>query len=180
MPEQRIKFRVENGRVSHENLSVKIGDATISTSGGVYLNGSLQLLATMPIPDDWADKSPYLAGLKGQSLKFPVDGSLTDPSVDTRLLGQLGGETVQNAAMGLLNQGLNRGLEKLLGNPTAQPQGQTQSTEQDSDQNSPNNSPEKAILGIGEQIFRGQGIKLPGLFGNPQSGDSSGNTNRGN
>lgn len=173
MPEQRINFAMRDGKVSHDNLQARIGDATVSTSGGVYVDGRLELMATMPIPDDWADKSPYLAGLKGQSLQFPVDGTMTDPSVDTQLLGQLGRKTAENAALGFLNQGLNRGLEKLLGNPGEG----TQSTTPN--QQPPQESPEKAILGIGEQIFKGQGIKLPGLFGSPPPAPQAGSPQAG-
>ncbi|MEM8734199.1 MAG: hypothetical protein AAGG44_08250, partial [Planctomycetota bacterium] len=174
MPEQQINFAMRDGRVAHENLSVDVGDATISTQGSVGVDGTMQMLARMPIPNDWADKSPLLEGLRGQSLDFPVGGTVSNPQIDTRLLTQLGRQTIQNAASGILQQGINRGLDKLLGgesggigdllrgpatnhppanpgtNPPAGPGTQT---------------PQNPNMGIGEQILRGSGIDLPGIFG---------------
>lgn len=158
MPEQRIDFEMRDGRVVHRNLNVKIGDARISTSGSVAVDGQMEMLATMPIPDDWADKSPLLAGLKGQSLQFPMGGTLSQPQIDTRLLQQLGRQTVQNAASGLLQQQLNRGLDKLLGGQAGQA---TPAAPNATGQNPP---PANPIQGLGEQILGGQGINLPGLF----------------
>ncbi len=121
MPEQRIDFQMVDGNVSHRDLRVRVGDAVISTAGTVNVDGQMELLATMPIPDDWVEKSPLLAGMRGQSLQFPMRGTLSSPQVDTRLLQQFGRQTVEGAARGLLQQGLSRGLEKLFGAPPVQP-----------------------------------------------------------
>ena len=110
----------------------------------------MEMLATVPIPDDWADKSPWLGGLRGQSLQFPIRGSLSNPQLDSQLLSQLGRQTVQNAATGFLQQGLNRGLDKLLG-------GQENTAPDGS-------SDPKPIQGIGEQLLKGQGLNIPGIF----------------
>lgn len=115
MPEQKIDFEMINGQVVHRNLNIHAGDVTISTSGTVDIDGRMELLAAMPIPDDWTEKSPLLAGLRGQSLQFPIRGTLTGPQLDTELLRQFGRQQVQQAASGLLQQGLSRGLEKLFG-----------------------------------------------------------------
>jgi hypothetical protein len=115
VPEQRVDFEMVNGRVVHRNLSAQIGDAAVSTAGSVDVDGNIEMLANMPIPDDWIQKSPWLVGLKGQSLQFPVRGTLSKPLVDTQMLSQLGRQTVQSAASGALQQGLTRGLEKLFG-----------------------------------------------------------------
>lgn len=117
MPEQRIDFRMVDGRVIHQNVNIRIGDANISTSGMVAVDGQLEMLATMPIPDDWAEKSPLLAGMRGQSLQFPVGGTLSQPQMDTQLLSQFSRQTVQNAASGLIQQQLSKGLGKLFGTP---------------------------------------------------------------
>ncbi len=122
MPEQNISFRMENGQVAHKHLNVHIGDANISTSGAVDIDGRMDLMAEMPIPDDWVAKSPFLASLRGKSLQFPVRGTLTGPQLDTQLLTQIGRDTVQQAAQGLIQRELQRGLGKLFGAPPA-PQG---------------------------------------------------------
>ncbi|MCA9182979.1 MAG: hypothetical protein KDA51_16065, partial [Planctomycetales bacterium] len=48
MPEQQIDFKMADGRVTHRNVNVKVGDANISTSGSVTVDGQLDMLATMP------------------------------------------------------------------------------------------------------------------------------------
>ncbi len=122
MPTQDIRFRMENGQVAHQHLNMHIGDVNLTTSGAVDIDGRMNLLAEMPIPDDWVEKSPLLVSMRGKSLQFPVRGSLTGPQLDTQLLTQFGRDTVQQAAQGLIQRELQRGLGKLFGAPPA-PQG---------------------------------------------------------
>ncbi|GAB5404929.1 MAG: hypothetical protein Aurels2KO_31600 [Aureliella sp.] len=117
LPEQRIAFRMVDGQVYHENLNVRVGDVQISTAGSVGVDGRMNLVANMPIPNDWADKSPLLQGLRGQSLQFPMGGSLSQPQINTDFLRQFGREAVRGAAQGLLQQGLSKGLGRLFGPP---------------------------------------------------------------
>lgn len=117
MPEQQIDFQMVDGRVMHRNVTVKVGDVNISTAGSVSVDGQLELLATMPIPDDWIEKSPLLVGMRGQSLNFPVAGTLSQPRLDAQGLQQFGRQAVQSAASGLIQQQLSKGLGKLFGAP---------------------------------------------------------------
>lgn len=117
LPEQKIDFKMVDGLVHHKNLNVRVGDANISTSGSVGVTGQMNMVAEMPIPDDWVDKSPLLASMRGQSLRFPVKGTVTQPQIDTDFLRQFGQQAAQGAAQGLIQQGLSRGLEKLFGPP---------------------------------------------------------------
>ncbi len=119
MPEQQIDFQMVDGRVMHRNVTVKVGDVNISTAGAVSVDGQLELLATMPIPDDWIEKSPLLVGMRGQSLNFPVSGTLSQPRLDAQGLQQFGRQAVQSAASGLIQQQLSKGLGKLFGTPPA-------------------------------------------------------------
>lgn len=121
LPQQRIQFRMVDGQVHHENLNVRVGDVAISTSGSVGVDGQMNLVAHMPIPDDWADKSPLLQGLRGQSLQFPMQGSLSQPQINTDFLRQFGRTAVRGAAQGLLQQGLTKGLGRLFGPPPETP-----------------------------------------------------------
>lgn len=121
MPEQKIDFEMINGQVVHRNLNIRAGDVTVSTSGTVDIDGRMELLASMPIPDDWVEKSPLLAGMRGQSLQFPVRGTLSGPQMDLQLLKQFGRQQVQQAASGLIQQQLTKGLGKLFGPPPQQP-----------------------------------------------------------
>ncbi len=131
MPEQKIDFEMHNGQVVHRNVNFNVGDVTISSSGTVDIDGRMEMLAAMPIPDSWVQKSPLLVGMQGQSLKFPVHGTLTAPQLDTQSIRQFGRQQIQQAASGLLQQQLSKGLGKLFGAPPVQaaqpppPQGPT-------------------------------------------------------
>ncbi|MEM7478489.1 MAG: hypothetical protein AAF483_26195 [Planctomycetota bacterium] len=179
MKEQKIDFQMINGQVTHKNLSVDIGDATVSTRGTVAVGGAMSMVAAMPIPDDWAEKSQWLGGLRGQVLEFPMGGTITNPQVDSRLLSQIGRQTLQNAASGALQQGLNRGIDKLLGDsnnplgdllkgPALNVPGQQSGQTLPPGGVTPNNSAAPAnsgLRGLGQQILQGQGLNIPGLFG---------------
>lgn len=114
LPEQRIAFRMVEGRVHHRDLNIALGDARLSTSGSVDVAGNLEIMTSLPIPDNWTQKGPVLAALRGQTLQFPMNGTIYRPQIDASTLGQLGRQTIQNAAQGMLQQGLNKGLEKLF------------------------------------------------------------------
>ncbi|MBX3421461.1 MAG: hypothetical protein KF752_07890 [Pirellulaceae bacterium] len=114
MPQQNISFRMVEGRVYHRDLNLTIGDASISTAGSVDVSGQLEMLASLPIPDSWTQKGPVLAAMRGQTLQFPMRGTITRPQLDASLMRQFGRQTIENAAQGLIQQGLNRGLEKLF------------------------------------------------------------------
>ncbi len=115
MPQQTIAFRMENGRVIHRDLMFHVGDVNLVSSGAVDIDGRMEINAAMPIPDDWIQKSPLLAGFKGQSLQFPIRGSLTSPQVDAQFLKDVGRQAVTQAAEGMIQQQLSRGLGKLFG-----------------------------------------------------------------
>ena len=117
MPEQQIDFQMADGRITHRNVNVKVGDANISTTGSVSVDGQLDMMATMPIPDDWIEKSPLLVGMRGQSLNFPVRGTIQKPQMDAEGLRQFSRQAVQGAATGLIQQQLSKGLGKLFGQP---------------------------------------------------------------
>ncbi len=115
MPQQSIAFRMENGRVIHRDLRFHVGDVNLVSSGAVDIDGRMELNTQMPIPDDWIEKTPLLASFRGQSLQFPVRGSLTSPQLDSQFLRDFGRQAVTQAAEGLIQQQLSKGLGKLFG-----------------------------------------------------------------
>jgi translocation and assembly module TamB len=114
LPEQAVSFRVENGQVAHQNLTMQIGDVTIRTRGWVGFDQRLGLVAEVPVLDRWVANQPYLAGLRGQTLSIPVHGTLQQPTLDQRALQSLAQQTLRGAAQGLLQQELQRQMEQLL------------------------------------------------------------------
>ena len=167
LPQQAIAFRMENGRVTHRDMKFSVGDVTLISSGAVGMDGRMDLNTGMAIPDDWIAKSPYLAGLKGQTLQFPVRGSLTSPQLDTSVIRNLGQMAVTGAAENLLQTQLQKGLGKIFpgGMPGAAAPGAT----------APGAAPEAA--GGAAQPAAQPGLGLPQLqqlglpnFGLPQFG----------
>lgn len=115
LPEQKIDFAVDSGRIIHKNLQIAAGDVTIQTSGEVAIDGTIQMMAQVPIPQEWIASTPALASLAGQSLQLPITGTIQRPQVDYRSLGQLTTQMATGAAQGYLQKQLDKGFNKLLG-----------------------------------------------------------------
>jgi hypothetical protein len=102
------------GRVEHQNFQIEIGDVVVRTSGYVGLDQSLSLVAEIPIRDKWVQRDPFLRGLKGQTLKIPIRGTLQKPRLDKQVIARLSRQMLQGAADGLLNDAIDRRLKKGL------------------------------------------------------------------
>lgn len=172
LPQQAIAFRMENGRVMHRDLKFSVGDVTLVSSGAVGMDGRMELNAGMPVPDDWIAKSPYLASLKGQTLQFPIRGSLTSPQLDTQFLRDFGRQAVTGAAENLLQQQLQKGLGKIFpgGMPGVGGAGTATGT-------AAGTATDAAAAGAVQPTAQPQGLGLPQLqqlglpnFGLPQFG----------
>ncbi|HJN10033.1 MAG TPA: hypothetical protein QF564_15205 [Pirellulaceae bacterium] len=119
LPDQEIDFKLLDNRIHHQGLEMRVKDVVIRTRGSVGTDQSLSMVAEIPIRDQWLSSSRYLASLKGQSLRIPIQGTLSKPRLERSALEQLTRQTLTNAASGLieqeLNRGIGRGLEKLFG-----------------------------------------------------------------
>jgi hypothetical protein len=111
LPQQVVSFRVEGGHVAHQDLTMQVGDVTIRTRGSVGFNERLALVAEVPVLDNWVASRPYLAGLRGQTIKVPIRGTLQQPTIDQRALQQLAQQTLRGATEGLLQQQLKQLLK---------------------------------------------------------------------
>jgi hypothetical protein len=120
LPEQEVPFRMANGRVFHEGLTLVTKEATLKTRGSVGLDESLDLVVEVPIRDEWVAQNKSLSGLRGKSLHIPVRGSLTQPQLDARVLESLAREAftapIENALEKELQKGLDKGFGKELEN----------------------------------------------------------------
>jgi hypothetical protein len=117
LPEQQVNLQLHAGRVYHERMEFRVGDVELSTQGSVGLDQSLQLVVEAPIREEWIARDPSLTVLRGQTLKIPVRGSVSQPQVDAGALRdsatQLLGSAAQGALQGQLDKQLNKGLDKL-------------------------------------------------------------------
>jgi hypothetical protein len=113
MSEQKVDFRMVEGRVHHQGLAMRIGDVTVRTRGWVAMDQTIGLVAEVPILDRWVANDPLLAGLKGQVLEIPIEGTLRQWNYQ-RALQQLAAQIVQKGAGSIIEQQLNRQLDRLF------------------------------------------------------------------
>jgi translocation and assembly module TamB len=112
LPQQQIPVEVVEGRVRHENMRMQVKDITIRTSGSVGIaDQSLEMVAEIPILDAWVKKES-LAGLKGQTIKIPVRGTITKPQLDTRSLVQFQKQLATGAATAAVQGEVDKGIKK--------------------------------------------------------------------
>jgi hypothetical protein len=85
-----VTFQMQDGRVYHEGLEFGLPGYRIRTSGWVGLDESLELMAEMPmpLPRDLPEDRPLLRALSGQTLRFPIVGTLEKPELDARVFGR--------------------------------------------------------------------------------------------
>jgi len=112
--DQQVNFHVADGRVYHQNMEFQVGDVTVRSQGSVGLDETVSLTIEIPIQDAWVAKEPLLAGLKGQSLKVPVSGTLTKPQMDQRAIASLTAQLLQKGAGQAVGNELNKALDKFL------------------------------------------------------------------
>ncbi len=115
--ETTVPVRVENGRVHHQNFSMKLGGYTIATSGSVGFDNTLDLIADVPIPGGLPGlkNSPLLAkALTGKRVQVPIKGTLAKPALDPKLFQAAVAKLVQDAAKDVGKELLNKELEKLF------------------------------------------------------------------
>ena len=117
LPPQTVDFAVSQGIVSHERMYLEMDRVQIVTSGRVGFDGSLNMIAQIPLDTRWLGKD--IQGLAGQVVTLPIDGSILRPSLDSSGLRQiatrLGVQAVQGTAESYLQQQLNKSLNKIFG-----------------------------------------------------------------
>lgn len=111
--ESVIPFRLVDGRVYHENLELVFPDVTIRTYGSVGLDKTLALMAEMPVPPKWIGNNPLGTALKNQTLRLPINGTLSKPAIDRAVLNQLTQQFMQNAAGSVVQEQLNKHQDEI-------------------------------------------------------------------
>jgi hypothetical protein len=111
---QAVPFQMVDGRVYHRDLTLNVRGVRIRTSGSVGVDQTLDLVAQVPIHDDWIRGDGLLASLRGQTIQVPIRGQLSQPKFDEDTLTQLGRRIAEDAAGRLIERGLERGLDRAL------------------------------------------------------------------
>ncbi|NLE37534.1 MAG: hypothetical protein GX621_05865 [Pirellulaceae bacterium] len=99
-----IAFWMEDGRVHHGEFTFQLERVTIRTSGSVGVDGTLSMVAEMPMPAHLLGDRPLAAALARQTLKIPIRGTLAKPEVDgqalIRSLGESGLDVLDELRLG--------------------------------------------------------------------------------
>ena len=105
---QTIPVVIENKKVYHEGVKFSHDELVVRTSGSVGIEDqSLDLVAKIPIADEWIEGNRYLSGLRGQSLSIPVSGTVDRPYIDPNRVNQLSRELIQNATQAAIGNVIN-------------------------------------------------------------------------
>ncbi|MCA9053281.1 MAG: hypothetical protein KDA75_05555 [Planctomycetaceae bacterium] len=107
--DQTVRFAVRDGRVEHRGLQMLIGPVTLESQGSVGIGDeTLDLLLTLKFPESWFENRPLLAQMRGEGLKIPIRGTLSQPQMDVRPLRDFGRGIGLRAADGVLRRLLDR------------------------------------------------------------------------
>ena len=109
--------RLYQGRMYHSNLEIPLSEFTVKTSGSVGLDGTLALVAEMPVPPKWIANNALAPTLAKQTIKLPIAGTLAKPHIDDKALRQEMARFMQHAAENAVKSELEKGLQKLLQPP---------------------------------------------------------------
>lgn len=87
MREQVVAVRVDKGLVYHENLNCTFNKFDISTSGSVSFEGALNLIVTVPIPENaiapLLKNAPAIRdAIAKKRFTIPITGTLAQPRLD--------------------------------------------------------------------------------------------------
>lgn len=110
---QNLPFVVDQGRVHHDGFEISYKDIVIRTRGSVGFDQSLNMVADIPILEDWVQNNSYLSRLVGKSISIPVTGTLNKPQIDRRAIAQLTQQLLRESALGAVNEKVNGEVNKL-------------------------------------------------------------------
>jgi len=117
--ENVVPVRMEAGRVHHENLTLKLGAYTVRTSGSVGLDGSVALVAEVPLPPSLFPNNPRVSqALANKTVPVPIGGTLTQPRLDAsafqqavaKMAGELAVDVARDTGRDLIDKQLNKVL----------------------------------------------------------------------
>lgn len=115
--ELTVPVRVENGRVHHENFAITVNNYTIRTFGSVGFDGTLAMVAEVPIPGTLPalKNNPVLKkALEGKIVKVPLSGTVSKPTLDPNFFPTAVASLARDAMKGIGKDLLNKELEKLF------------------------------------------------------------------
>ena len=112
MDEQVVNYTVQDGRVYHDHLKFNYKGINVETSGSVGFDQTLDIVASIHILDHWVQKEPLLSGMRGQSIKIPISGTLAHPRLNRHAIASLSRDFLAKTAESALSNVVNEQLEE--------------------------------------------------------------------
>jgi translocation and assembly module TamB len=107
-----VSFQVVNGRVYHSGLELHFPELTVRTSGSVGMDGSLSLVAELPVPPKWLGSSKLARAVAGQTIRLPIGGTLSKPKLDRQALRAASAQFARQATENVIRQEIDGQLKK--------------------------------------------------------------------
>jgi translocation and assembly module TamB len=109
--ENQVKVKIEKGRVYHENFELLLPDnATLRTSGSVGFDGTLAMVAEVPLPAKLIGNLKLPANIAGTPVRLPITGTINSPRIDTSALKT----AIRDVPGDLIRKGIDSQLKKLF------------------------------------------------------------------
>ena len=112
VPDQTIDFVCEDGRVRPSPLEIHSGDYTMTLSGSVGLDGTLDYVADVPATLELVGERAY-PYLRDTRLKLRITGTVDKPVVDRSAIEKAVGNLVRDALKNLIREQGGKLLERL-------------------------------------------------------------------
>lgn len=107
--DNQVKFRLVKGRVHHENLELILPEnIVVRSSGSVGLDGSLDMIAEVPLPAKLLGNIKIPAEIARTPIRLPISGTIDRPRIDSRALAEVLRDAGRDAATGLILKGLDK------------------------------------------------------------------------
>jgi hypothetical protein len=112
--DQNVDFRMVDGRIYHQGLTMHVGEVVIKTRGWVATDETVNIVAELQVKQEWTtDRNSPLASLGEPVIRVPITGNLKDPKFDTRVMLKLL-EAIPRAA---IEGEIGKQLDKLFSTP---------------------------------------------------------------
>jgi translocation and assembly module TamB len=124
--EQRVPVWMENGRVYHNKMALTVNGYTVVTSGSVGTDGTLKMVAEVPIPDSAVGpllkNNPRLReAIAAKRVNVNLGGTVNKPTLDPgafrTAVRQFTEEVGKEALRGAVQKEAGKLFEKLVPKP---------------------------------------------------------------
>lgn len=118
MPEQQVAISLENGRIRQGPMALVFADYTMTLSGIMGLDGTLDMAAEIPVTPNMVPDENIYELLKDEKLRVPVTGTVQEPIIASNIVKENLNGLVRSAGQKLLQREggkiIERGLENIF------------------------------------------------------------------